>query len=324
MDQDLVPTGRNGAPFVMSSRAVGLADPRVANGRATWTMKEYARRGGHPITIPQAVAISGAAIAPVAGREEGWRPYRALFAIANVRLGVWLPNPYWNRRDWAPHREAGDRRRRVGPLSRSVVGLDRWFSHPSGLSVLREAFGTIGAFAPWVYVTDGGHYDNLGLLEALRRRPRHIIMLDGSGDAEDQFPTMARAIATAKMDQDVDICFDPAPITRGTGKAPERGWVLATAKWADGSTCVIHYVKSVLPPHFPWELSGYKLSHPGFPATESSLEMYTEFDFEAYRLLGYELTRQADLWGCPGAAPFRPVVGEHSLVSRARSVLGGR
>ena len=44
------------------------------------------------ITLPAAVAISGAALAPAMGKMS--RPLlRFLLALTNVRLGVWLPNP---------------------------------------------------------------------------------------------------------------------------------------------------------------------------------------------------------------------------------------
>jgi hypothetical protein len=326
-DADVAPTGRNCAPFLMSWSAVGLTDPVVPDGSATWTMAEYRRRSRYEITVPQAVAVSGAAISPVAGREKRWRPFRALFAIANVRLGVWLPNPAWNHRDdvaagllgLAPGRTTRSR------LRRAVLALDRRLSTPTGLSVLREAFGPISVFGPWVYVTDGGHYDNLGLLEALRRRPHHIVMLDGSGDAEDQFPTMAQAAATATMDQDVSVHFDPTPLMRGAARTPPQGSTRATATWRDGSTCTIHYIKCVLPDGLPWELTSYQLTHPGFPATQGSFEMYDEFEFEAFRLLGYELTRRADLPTPEQLGPAAPLEegedGEHPPV---RGVVVGR
>jgi len=284
-DDDLIPTGRNGTPFLMSSKSVGMTDARLPGSGCSWTSQDYNARSGHQLTIAEAVAISGAAVAPVAGREARVRPYRALFAIANIRLGVWLPNPYW--------KEAGNRGR--GRPQRAVLAADRFLNRPNGLTVIHEAFGTISAFYAWVYVTDGGHYDNLGILEALRRRPDDIIMLDGSGDAEDQFPTMGRAIATARMDQGITIRFDPEPMIRGDSSAPDRGSTQATAVYPDGHTCTIHYIKCVLPAGMPWDVSAYQLTHPGFPATSTSLEMYDEFDFEAYRQLGYELTAQAGL-----------------------------
>ncbi|MEP6798601.1 MAG: patatin-like phospholipase family protein [Lapillicoccus sp.] len=284
--QDVVPTGRNGAPFIMSRGAVGVRlSPDPAPAERTQTSAEYAGRMDHPLTVSAAVAISGAAVAPTAGREVRFRPYRVLFAIANVRLGVWLPNPAW--RDRPPGRA----------WANVLMRLDRGLSLPTGLQVIQEAFATMSGDSAWVYVTDGGHYDNLGLLEALRRRPSHIIMLDGSGDAEDLFPAMAQAIDTARMDQRVTLAFDPRPLIRGAAEFTQKGSIVVEATYPDGETCQVHYIKCVLPEGMPWELAGYRASHPGFPATSSSLEMYDEFDFEAYRHLGYELTRRA---GIPG------------------------
>ena len=43
--------------------------------------------------------------------------------------------------------------------------------------------------------------------------------------------------------------------------------------------------------------TAYQLQHPSFPATSSSLEMYDEFDFEAFNELGHHLGLAADLDG---------------------------
>ena len=48
-----------------------------------------------------------------------------------------------------------------------------------------EAAGHTSYRSTWMCVTDGGHYDNLGLVEALQRAPElgitHILVLDASG-----------------------------------------------------------------------------------------------------------------------------------------------
>ncbi|WP_256792215.1 hypothetical protein [Terrabacter sp. Ter38] len=300
LDDDLVPTGRNGTSFLMSADEVGLSACRMPQDLApnrgvqtqaprqlppggSLTMSQYRKRVGRDVTVAQAMAISGAAVAPVAGREGRMRPFRILFALVNVRLGVWLPNPYWNHsRDYRG-------------LDRWVMSVDRKLSAPSGLQVLAEAFSRIGLTDPYLYVSDGGHYDNLGLVEALRDRPDRVIVLDGSGDAEDRFPTIGRAIATARMDLGVNIDFDPSVMMRGKGERPQQAHVVAYAEFEGGHTCRIDYIKCVLPPRMPWDLEAYRLEHKDFPATSSSLEMYDEFDFEAFHHLGYEVIRRAAL-----------------------------
>jgi hypothetical protein len=40
---------------------------------------------------------------------------------------------------------------------------------PGPYRLLHEAVGSPSMYERRIYVTDGGHYDNLGLVEALRR-----------------------------------------------------------------------------------------------------------------------------------------------------------
>lgn len=48
-----------------------------------------------------------------------------------------------------------------------------------------------------LHVTDGGHYDNLGLVKLLRRRCTLIYCIDASGDAPPAAKTFAEAITLA-------------------------------------------------------------------------------------------------------------------------------
>ncbi|QIM22772.1 hypothetical protein G7075_19205 [Phycicoccus sp. HDW14] len=299
-DADLVPTGRHGIPFVFSRDTVGVTSLGAA-GRPVLTTPERLGRerrtmatrgaGGVPVTLSEAMAVSAAAVAPMAGREAGVRAYRVLFALLNVRLGVWLPNPAWAQLP-----------RETTPWRRLLRWTEWRTSFPKGGVPLAEAVGAASAFASWLYVTDGGHFDNLGLVEALRDvraarspgsqdAPDVVIVLDGSGDQEDAFPTMGRAVATARMELGVEVRFDPRWMTRGTASHPDRVWSVATAHRSDAPAdeqpfCTIVYLKCVLPREVPWDLRTYAASHDGFPATSSSLEVYDEFDFEAFRRLG--------------------------------------
>src|ERR1035438_10535240 len=78
-----------------------------------------------------------------------------------------------------------------------------------------EAFGHLSYRATWMYVTDGGQYDILGLVEALRRGASHIVVLDASGDKADTWYTLGGAIALARADAGVDIELDPTTMLQG-------------------------------------------------------------------------------------------------------------
>ena len=121
-------------------------------------------------------------------------------------------------------------------------------------------------------------------------------MLDGSGDAEDQFSAMGDAIATARMDLNVDISFNPWSMIRGSKTFVRQGWAEARATWHHKGApekCLIDYVKAVLPAHHPWDLHSYRQRNPDFPAETFKFEEFDEFDFEAYRKLGYGLVSDA-------------------------------
>ena len=79
----------------------------------------------------------------------------------------------------------------------------------------REAAGRLSYRATWMYVTDGGHYDNLGLVEALRRGASNIVVLDASGDKADTWFTLGGAIALARADAGVEIELDPTTMFPG-------------------------------------------------------------------------------------------------------------
>jgi hypothetical protein len=283
-----IPAGRHGTQFVLSSQ-VGI--PRGVDGKPVTLPARHFRfrniEGDERLDVASAIAISGAAISPVAGRDDRvFGRYRLLFAVANVRLGVWLRNPYWVQNDGA--------RANLHGWSRFVTSLNQRVDAGALYLLYQEALGSPRLNMPRLYVTDGGHFDNLGLVESLRRRPARIILLDGSGDAEDEFPAMANAISTARVDLGVEIFFNPAPLTRGARSHPLSGWTRARARYPDGGRCVIDYVKCVLPAGTSWDLESYRLRNPTFPATFQGYELFDEFDFEAYRQLGYTLVAEAE------------------------------
>ena len=82
-----------------------------------------------------------------------------------------------------------------------------------------EAAGHTSYRATWVNVTDGGHYDNLGLVEALHRGAKNIVVFDASGDRPDTWSTLGGAMALARTDAAVEISLNPTTMVRRNGKA---------------------------------------------------------------------------------------------------------
>jgi hypothetical protein len=97
-----------------------------------------------------------------------------------------------------------------------------------------EAAGHTSYRATWINVTDGGHYDNLGLVEALHRGAENLIVFDASGDHTDTWSTLGGAVALARTDAGVEISLNPTTMIQEDGHVPalEPGQVLRP--WASG------------------------------------------------------------------------------------------
>jgi hypothetical protein len=171
-------------------------------------------------------------------------------------------------------------------------GIREVFKKPGIFSLIWEAFAEASVYDRFLYVTDGGHYDNLGLIEALRRRPDHIYVLDASNDPEDTFKALGQAIATAHMDLSCEISMDPRGMSRFQATRSGAAWCSGTYRYADGETGHIHLAKAILSTDAPWDVEAYGSSNPDFPRTSTGRQLYSEFDFEAYRALGGYATKR--------------------------------
>jgi hypothetical protein len=125
------------------------------------------RKGG--ITLGTAMAISGAAVSPNQGYHSS-PLVSILMMLANVRLGWWLGNPKDDRT--AP---------REGPRF-------------SFVPILNELFGVTTDQGRYVYLSDGGHFENLGMYEMVRRRCRYIVVSDAGCDPDFQLGDLGNAV----------------------------------------------------------------------------------------------------------------------------------
>ena len=167
-DADFVPSQRDCVPFIFDAEQIGIVGDRSLPAGGRRQTADYEREADvlkREVTVPAAMAISGAAVSPLTGRVNSrTRPVRLLLALLNARLGVWLPNPYWNNHADPAFPEVHGLTARVRRYVGSVI------DKPGPYRLLREAIGSPSMYDRRIYVTDGGHYDNLGLVEALRRR----------------------------------------------------------------------------------------------------------------------------------------------------------
>jgi hypothetical protein len=73
------------------------------------------------------------------------------------------------------------------------------------LYFLKELFGLLSEESETVYITDGGHIENLGLYELLRRRCKLIVAIDGDTDPEISFGDLVTLQRYARIDFDIRI-----------------------------------------------------------------------------------------------------------------------
>ena len=97
-------------------------------------------------------------------------------------------------------------------------------NQPGAYRLFKEGVGKTSLTERRLYITDGGHYDNLGLVEALRRRPDVVYVLDASNDAENSFRALGEAMATARIDLDCELNIDPTPMITGDDHLAGSAW----------------------------------------------------------------------------------------------------
>lgn len=306
-DKGATPTGRNAVPFSFSTDWVGGS--QIGWIRTTELEELMGEPRRRDMTLLAAVAMSGAAVSPSMGKMS--RPsYRVLLTLVNARLGVWLPNPRHSRTPAA-----------VGPkavkLAKSHNGQAPGPAVPSKRPrlawLLRELMGWTSIDARRIYVTDGGHYENLGLIELLRRKCTVIYCFDASGDKPDSFTTLAQTLALARTELGVDIPADPATLrsemqplrTNGRPQAKQSHFVIPFQYPADARVAghsldkgaetkgVLVYVKCRVTATAPWDVRALYERDEGFPDHSTADQLYTDERLEAYRALGDHLALEA-------------------------------
>ena len=228
------------------------------------------------ISLGTAITISGAAASPNMGYHSS-PAVTFLLTLLNARLGCWLGNPA------APTARAWTQ---SGPTS-------------SRTSIVAELFGLTDAASDWVYLSDGGHFENLGLYEIVSRRCRHVVVSDASCDGTYAYEDLGNAIRKVRIDLGIPITFDaPLPFHRdpdGAGASP--CWAVGRIAYSavhpprEGQTAddvdgLLLYVKPALTGAEPKDVYNYARAHDAFPHESTSDQFFDEAQFESYRMLG--------------------------------------
>ncbi|MFL6227584.1 MAG: patatin-like phospholipase family protein [Pyrinomonadaceae bacterium] len=252
--------------------------------------REYGGKNG--ISLGTAMAISGAAASSNMGYFSPSPFVTLALTFFNARLGWWLGNP-------------------------GVYGAQTFFrSHPtSALSpILDEAFGLTDDKNPYVLLSDGGHFENLGLYEMVLRRCRNIVVVDGSADPEGSLEGLGDAVRKIRIDLGIPIEFKvPFPILpRPRSEECASGGYCAVGdihyEDVDGGpadrvarrcaherhhmTGRLVYIKPTIYGTEPRDIFNYAMSHRDFPHESTADQFFDEPQFESHRMLGYYILEQ--------------------------------
>lgn len=304
------------SPLYTGSRATGYIGMEL--------MEKYAVG----LTAGSAMAVSGAAASSNMGSAT-IKPLVPTLAILNVRLGYWLPNP----------------KAICGELVRPVIA--RFFDK---LYFLKELFGLLREDSALIYLTDGGHVENLGIYELLRRRCKLIIAIDGEADPEMSFGSLVTLERYARIDFSLRIDLPwaalrdvsreaSAEILKSGGLPPQKaphgphcalGTIYYPRKAPDeseaDSTGVLLYIKSSFTGDENDYVVDYKRRNPEFPHETTIDQLFSEEQFEVYRALGFHAVNSAfkgtdNVSMIPAMAVWEGAKSRHQLEKRMHAIL---
>ena len=232
--------------------------------------------------LARAMAISGAAESPNMGRQT--TPLLSvIYTIFNIRLGWWIKNP-----------------RPTDKRGRLTVFAPWWL-------YWKEMLGKASHKDRLIYLSDGGHFENLGIYELLRRRCKYIIAVDATGEPPDpheplNFGGLGIPVRRARIDFGVEVDIDLAPLMRD----PETGFVkshfaVGTISYPrqdrhgsddcdDEDTGTLVLIKSGrVKDSDTADILNYARQVNGeFPHDTTADQQFSSPQFESYRQLGYE------------------------------------
>ena len=287
----------------------------VYSGSALSRWSPSSSMGGFAdMSLARAASISGAAVAPNMG-EKTSGTLSVLTTIFNVRTGRWVPNP----------RHTASR----GLISRSLNAI------PAVL-YLRELLGNANRDDDFMYLSDGGHFENLGVYELFRRRCRYIVAVSSdieSIEGADALGNLGTALRMARVDFGVEVSI---PSLKPLLRNPQTGRVLsyfAVGELRYGGAAgdgeepppigtFVLIKTGLVEDSLTADLIQYLAGNPSFPYDSTLDQQFDQPQFESYRHLGYlagsAMSLKASTW--PEHAGPPPTGWPQPLAARFRAL----
>jgi hypothetical protein len=295
--------GRNADFFLFSPCYVG--------SNATGFVETRKMETASGLDLATAMAISGAAFSSNMG-SNSIRALTPTLALLNIRTVYWLKNPRFVR-SGAP----------------AAQGRNRLQARRSKWYLWAEISGRLYEDSEDVYITDGGHIENLGLYELLRRRCRIIIVVDAEADPAMRLTSFITLQRYARIDLGVRINMPWDQIHENTaawmgfgasGSAPASKAsngphaAIGTIDYDGGKTGWLLYIKSSLTGDENDYVRDYARQFAQFPHESTSDQFFSEEQFESYRALGFHIANRIlngedklQVFGLANAATFHEV-----------------
>lgn len=272
------------------------------------------------MTLGDWIAISGAAVST--GLGQGTRfGYSILLGLANIRLGYWwdtvttpqkqadIPTPPWYERVRVPLPSPPASAAEPGRSSNAATKAAKRNLLLSNLFTTQRCLFAelIGAFdgprsRRW-YLTDGGHFDNTGAYELLRRRLKFIVILDNGADPDLLFNDIANLIHLARVDfgieiteslslpatlpQQLKIKTDRIALSFGDfARNTDRLAVLLKTRFANAQEGLVLIVKPRVTNTAPYDACAYRNRMPSFPHEATANQFFDGTQWECHRALG--------------------------------------
>lgn len=222
------------------------------------------KTNGDDADLATAMAVSGAAASSYMGL--GSVPsLTALLTFLNVRLGFWILRPGYKHR----------------------------FEAPGFTCLIREMTGiAMSEKQKWVNLSDGGHIENMGVYELLRRRCKFIISVDGESDPQSTFQGHLTLVRHAQIDFGIRIDSKLNELRPdATSKYSQSHAMFSRIHYPaqggrEAGTGLVLYIKLSVTGNESELIRRYRLLHTDFPHQTTLDQFFDEEQFEAYRELG--------------------------------------
>jgi choline dehydrogenase-like flavoprotein len=256
------------------------------------------------LSLGQLTGISGAAFSTGLGRSSS--PLQSLFmGLLNIRLGYWWSSGI--RATERPGRFPANVWRRFKELPAQLFRVQallfsEWRAHFDGPS---HEFWNL---------TDGGHVDNTGLYELIRRRLPFIVFSDATFDPFYAFEALANVQRAVRVDFDTEIIWEdnlaglqlPRQISSwvnmnslgslneikgnpSSGGPGSKHGAIAKIRYPNGEEGWLLLLKASITLAQPLDVRSYAQSNKAYPQDPTSDQIYDDEQWESYRKLGHAI-----------------------------------